>query len=400
MIRRLIWQWRSRVVELNIAVYDAGGQNAANKGYQDGGYDSLSKRVFLFPYRADGVPHGRLLAYSKEQEFTIAPSWESVDLTALLGATAEGWLGGAVLGGYVYLAPYETDASGSLAAADLAVRYNVALPIGAAGSYETHAIGGAFKGWASATHDGRYVYYCPVNNVANGVLHGRAVRYDTTLPFDDTGSWSAVALTSVHADAKGMQSCGFDGQYVHFAPFAKTVAIRYDTTLAWVVGSCEAVDLEALYVDARGYTGVVNTAAYVYYVPWKWVGPPITYQSVVARYVKGQPWATGWEFFDLSTLRSDAAGYQFGWTDARHVYMVPAYNGVDIPPLAFHDLTLPLNEGWRFQDMPSTYPVSTGGAWDGASFYTAPYGSTGNRGDVHRITLAPSGKGLRWPWRR
>ncbi len=74
-------------------------------------------------------------------------------------------------------------------------------------------------GFDGGVFDGRYVYYIPFLNDVGG-FDGYLLRYDTTQPFDDLGSWSAIDAGNVN----GMRTIGynggsFDGRYLYCAPW-------------------------------------------------------------------------------------------------------------------------------------------------------------------------------------
>ncbi|HEU4758414.1 MAG TPA: hypothetical protein VFT91_00370 [Dehalococcoidia bacterium] len=391
---------------LTVTSFDATQISPYCKGYQDAAFNG--QKAFFGPYRrkdvSGSVPHGWFLAYDTGKPFTSAGSWETADLAALVDPAAQGMLGVVIdsTTGKLLLVPYEKDIGYGKVPNDLAVLFDTSRPLTDPAAYQKYHIGGALVGWASGTFLHPHFYLCPVNNVSTGALHGRLVRYDVRKPFARRTSWQSFAVTAVHSDAMGFQSTGNDGRWVSFGPFARTVAVRYDSTKPFrSASSYDTVDLTDPQLggaNAKGYTGIVvapiprASGAYIYYVPWCWHGPgsTVTYLSTAARYDNRKPFTdpTAWEFFDMATVNAVAKGYEGGWYDNKTVNFVSTFNGVDPPPVASHDPGRPLNDpgAWTFTNVPVTYPPSTGAAFDvNAAAYAAPYGIDGDSGVVHRF---------------
>ena len=360
-------------------------------GFQMSAFDGTY--VYFFPYRKNGTAHGTVARYDTRLSFTDGSSWSTGNLATVVGATAVGFLGGIYLNGSCYFVPYET--VGKLAN-DLFVKFDVTKQLNDATAYQTFSGGGVFKGWATAAHDGRYVYYCPVNSIATGVLHGRFVRYDSTADFTVAGSWEEFTLTDLDTDAKGMQTVGFDGRYIYVVPYAKTILVRYDTTQSFTsASSYQTIDMtEFGGATARGYTGIEAvggpTNGYVYFCPWKDVSvAPVTYQSRVARFNTAHALDDphGWEFYTLTNIKTSAKGYEGTWTDGKYAYLLPTFNGFQRPPIARHQISKSLDDStsWSFFNATIVYPACTGATYVKPYVYPAPYGVNGNRGNVHRL---------------
>jgi hypothetical protein len=123
----------------------------------------------------------------------------------------------------------------------VAVRYDTAALINATGSYEKfQAFGPNTYGYNCAAFDGKYVYYAPYAGPVLTSFSGLMRRYDTTKAFTQSGSWltydvsavdaNAVAfdMTQKSVDAHGFLGMVFDGHFVYYVPYAKTVAVRFD----------------------------------------------------------------------------------------------------------------------------------------------------------------------------
>jgi hypothetical protein len=111
------------------------------------------------------------------------------------------------------------------------------------------------------------------------------LRYDTTLEFETVGAWSTfdAAANGVGDDPRGYAGAEFDGKYIYFAPFRKSMnsegysekfyhgeVLRYDTTLEFeTVGAWSTFDAAANGVgdDPRGYAGAGFDGKYIYFAP-------------------------------------------------------------------------------------------------------------------------------------
>ena len=71
-------------------------------------------------------------------------------------------------------------------------------------------------GFTGGVFDGRYIYLAPTSN---GVVNsGQVTRYDTTLSFTQSTSYSILSRSGINASAVGYQGAVFDGKSVYFVP--------------------------------------------------------------------------------------------------------------------------------------------------------------------------------------
>src|SRR5207244_2942073 len=103
-------------------------------------------------------------------------------------------------------------------------------------------------GFATGAFDGKYVYIAPQNAPQNGEPP-IAQRYDTSAAFGNSGSWTAFDISSVSAQARDFAGVVFDGRFLYFVPFKDANnaygghTVRYDTTKPFAqAGSWEAFD--------------------------------------------------------------------------------------------------------------------------------------------------------------
>ncbi len=231
-------------------------------------------------------------------------------------------------------------------------------------------LGGAF--------DGRYVYFTPIDHTS------KVVRYDTTLPFAASGSWSAFDAPGL-LGTQGFYGAAFDGRYVYFAggnglSGTPNLSARFDTKAGGgfaVAASWEKFNTLMLsdagadagdggdggdgggeagtYVGDQGFGGVFyDGTRYVYLVP-SGIGSGAT-QGRVTRFDAdgGFPDASAWSTFDLQMNVDPAlAGLAGGYFDGRYAYFMPQAG----TKAARYDSTLGFQDGGSW----TAYQVATDG---------------------------------------
>lgn len=254
--------------------------------------------VYLIPTNRGGANwHGNAARYNTSLEFTLAASWESLDLTTV-NAACVGYIGGCFDGKYIYYCP-RTGA----AAHGQALRFDTTKTF-VAGSFERYDMTGIdanCKGYSGCAFDGRYVYYAPTNN---GAYHGQVVRYDTAGSFTAAGSWATFNLATIDATYIGYYGCDFDGRYVYFSPFFNTayhgkllrydIGLPFDSTAAWSV-----LDLNGINANYRGYSGALHDGQNVYLVPYN---NSSAHGNVVKLSTKQGRSATRWQGFNTPKI--------------------------------------------------------------------------------------------------
>ncbi len=235
-------------------------------------------------------------------------------------------------------------------------------------------MGGAYLG---GTFDGRYVYFTPIDHTS------KVIRYDTTLQFAASGSWSAFDAPGM-LGTQGFYGAAFDGRYVYFAggnglSGTPNLSARFDTKAAGgftVAASWEKFNTLLLsdagadagdagdggdageagtYVGDQGFGGVFyDGTRYVYLVP-SGTGVGAT-QGSVTRFDAdgGFPDASAWSTFDLQLYVDPAlTGLAGGYFDGRYAYFMPQAG----TKAARYDSTLGFQDGGSW----TTYQLATDG---------------------------------------
>lgn len=244
--------------------FDLTRVNASYKGYDGcvvfGGY------LYLVPTN-NGSWHGYALRFDTSANFFATTSYTVFDMTAL-SASCVGYIGCTTDERYVYYTPRQGASVHGVFA-----RYDTWGSFTSASSWEIidmGAVNAAYKGYTDATYIGGYVYYSPTTN---GAYHGNVLRFDTRKSFTDSASWEAVNLATFNGLNVGYFGIGNDGRYVYLSPFYNTGyqgrAIRYDTSAPFTAAaSWEALTLNGIDSNLKGFTGIVSDGFNIFYVPY------------------------------------------------------------------------------------------------------------------------------------
>ena len=222
--------------------------------------------LYLVPFN-NGSPHGYALRFDTASNFYDPTNYTVFNMTAL-SASCVGYIGCAADERYIYYTP-RTGA----AAHGVFARYDTWGAFTLAASWEIidmGAVSAAYKGYSDATYIGGYVYYSPTTN---GAYHGNVLRFNTRLAFTAAASWEAVNLATFDADNIGYFGVGNDGRYVYLSPFFNGAyhgrALRYDTSGPFTAAaSWEALTLSGIDANLKGFTGIVSDGFSIFYVPY------------------------------------------------------------------------------------------------------------------------------------
>lgn len=377
--------------------HDAGATGGmATQGY--GGAVFEGRYVYFVPYQAAGGLHGRVLRYDTWGSFEAAASYAAHDASGTGGGGAAGYSGGVFDGRHVYFCP--AGGHGKV------LRLDTEGPFDAAGSYAVHDAdptdGLTARGFQGAAFDGRFVYFVPHNNGIGAGWNGIVLRYDTTQPFATSGGWDAWDAGATGGLATvGYSGAVFDGRYVYFAPIVDAAGrhgrvLRHDTTLpfqdaaSWSARDSGTTDGLA----TVGFKGAVSDGRYVYFVPYTPAAPACNVLRLDTLGDFGS--AASWRAFDAEPVDGvSTQGYHGATFDGRHVHFVP-YQAVGS---VWHGRVLTLDTAgpfadlasWHARDVGATDGLATkgyiGAAFDGRFVYMAPFRGTGGtfHGNVLRF---------------
>ncbi|MBS0625613.1 MAG: hypothetical protein JSS32_06150 [Verrucomicrobia bacterium] len=307
-------------------------------GYYGGLFDG--RYIYLIPYVGSGqFYNGFFVRYDTTLPFGLTTSYSTIDLAVSVNSNSVSFNGGVYDGKYIYLIPSYTEANTSSQSGYL-TRYDTTAPFSQSTSYtvfnststqnppySVNFVGGAF--------DGRYVYYVPYyTGPSNSV--GRIMRYDTTLSFSISASYSFFDATTVNSLCLGFNGAVFDGLYLYFVPYPSNITgafahiLRYDTSLTFSnSASYASFDVSLVNSNKIFYIGGFFDGRYVYFNPY-YNQSATTISGVVLRYDTTLSFqsASSYSQFDLTALNSNAQGFESGLYDGRYAYFVPQISSI------------------------------------------------------------------------
>ncbi len=158
-------------------------------------------------------------------------AWETLSTTTIhqtylnasFTATDQMYYGGTFDGRYIYFSPRNSasflryDTTRSFTSSSAWVACSMSTAQGSA------AVTNAFM---DAKFDGRYIYFTPMT------YSGKFVRYDTTMSFTSSSSWSRMSMSTLTGgDTNAIHySAGFDGKYMYFNPGVSDSFLRVRAT--------------------------------------------------------------------------------------------------------------------------------------------------------------------------
>jgi hypothetical protein len=368
----------TQLIEVEVAIL---GTTAANQhinvaqGYVQGGFNSGSAGV------------NKPLSLNTTEFF---------DTTANVSSGVGGFAGGVYDGRFVYFVPYSSDGA---TASGTVMRYDTFFRFTSASSYtcfDLTQVSTYCKGFYGGVYDGRYVYFVPFF-LGTGISSGTIVRYDTTTSFVASSSYSPFNTNSLNIGRFGFIGGVYDGRYIYYVPAydgtgrGSGTILRYDTTLSFTISSSYSVfNVSTIQSTCAGFHGGVYDGRYVYFVP-SYFQTPTGYSGTVARYDTTGSFAvaSSYSIFNLQSVARGCYGFKGAVFDNRYVYYVPG----DSTTLTRYDTLLPFNlvssyTTFNFLLVDSNHKGSNGALFDGRYIYFGIHG-TGNSTITRYDTLRP-----------
>ena len=327
---------------------------------------------------AEGYNQGGYGSGSVGTNKTMSSNTTAIFNTTTVDANSKAFQGAVFDGRYVYFVPNGTS---SLSPSGQITRYDTTLPFSSASSYtvfNTTTVNANSRYFSGGVFDGRYIYYVPTSG--GSLINGQITRYDTTLPFTSSGSYSFFDTTTVNANSNGFAGAIFDGRYVYFVPFNgggwSGQITRYDTTLSFTSsGSYSIFNTASVNANSGGFIGAVFDGRYIYFVPNR--TSSFTNNGQVTRYDTTSSFTSSgsYSFFDTTTVNAGSLGFWSGVFDGRYVYLIPA-NGIN-GQITRYDTTLPFSSASSYTVF-NTATVNAnsrsfyGAVFDGRYIYLIP----------------------------
>ena len=382
----------NKTMSLNTtAFYDltqGGTQSVA--GFCGGVFDG--RYIYYVPY-TNVAFHGTVVRYDTTSSFAAANSYAVYNLQQL-NSFAKGFWGGLYDGRYVYFSPFGGNT--------VFTRYDTAYSFTASTSYSIVDLSSITPGrirFTGGAFDGRYIYLSP--GAPRGTnINVTIVRYDTTLSFIATSSYSVFDTSLI--DASRVQYFGaiFDGRYIYFPPcddssYSNSGSVaRYDTTLPIsAADSYDVFNLTAVATTCRGYQGGVFDGRYIYYIP---NSVPVLNPIMFVRYDTIQPFGSvgSYTAFNLLSVDPSNLGQQAGAVfDGRYIYFGhdQTSGGFAKGTIIRYDITRPFNLSSSYTCFCVNQNVTfKGPVYDGRYVYFPPADlSSGASGTIVRIDAYP-----------
>ncbi len=228
-----------------------------------------------------------------------------------------GYLSGAVDQNYLYLCPHDNGSKhGKLTRISLSDFATVAVL-----DLPTAAADAALVGFRGIVVTGSYVYLVPFNS---GAESGKIPR----VALSNFVTVQVVDLTELHPNCKGYWGGCWDGKFLYLAPYfdgadSNGRVVRLDESV-WSKDQAYQIQLKDINVNWAGYWGCCTDGRYLYLAPGL---RGATRHGNLVR-IDLHDWsATGVQCMDLATVDADLKGFYGAFTDGRHVYLVPNYDG-------------------------------------------------------------------------
>ena len=358
---------------------DLGSFNGSLKGFLGGFTDG--RYAYLVPHY-NGAYHGLFTRVELNNWTTTGISFVNV---ATGNANAQGFHSGFTDGRYGYLVPHYNGAyRGILTRIDLQNFTTSGVSYLDVSTNNANA-----KCFIGGFTDGRYAYLVPWNNSA---YHGILTRVDLQ-NFTTSGVTYLDVSTAGNTNAKGFHGGFTDGRYGYLVPHSNGayhgILTRVDLQ-NFTISGVSYVNVSTGNANAAGFIGGFTDGRYGYLVP---------YNNSTARHgiftrIDLQNFTTsGVTYLDVSTAgNTNAKGFYGGFTDGRYAYLVPNNNGAYNGILTRVELDNFTTSGVTYMDV-STFGNTgakgfNGGFTDGRHAYLIPYNNGGYFGIFTRVFIA------------
>ncbi len=269
---------------------------------------------------------------------------------------------------------------------------------------ESEVPGSKVRGFAFGCHDGTYLYPAPCYLTASS-FHGRVLRYDARLPFENADSWELYDISNLNTPkAGGFHGAFVAGQHVYYVPLWQVgsspvtmgcVATRYNRALsfsnsgAWEFFNMatKTLDVNGRAISPKGYVmGDYDGQRYVYYFPWDNIYGAGGHHGILGRYDTLGDFddPASWDFVDMTKFSgySNAKGFHGGCYANGYLYLAP--HALSYDPFTFSGLAVQYNTNAAIgsQNSYKKFDITTkhlgansfyGAAFDGRYVWYAPY---------------------------
>lgn len=268
--------------------------------------------------------------------------------------------------------------------------------------YDLLSANSSWKLFKGSVFDGRYMYLIPAD--AQSGTSVVTVRYDTTLPFNDTASYTSFDLGANITGAYSFNMGIFDGRYVYYTPYfsgslESGLVVRYDTvksftsSASWTVFDIKS-NSSATGNATYSFHGAQFDGRYIYFIPTHGaVNGTAAYTGVMWRYDTTKAFVTSaaWSSIDLQTISTSfntcqCTGNAF---DGKYIYFGVNSNTIANSFIIRYDVTKTFSSttSYEYIDMKGigvvTYTAKitfSSFAFDGTHLYAYNYEAGGAEG--------------------
>lgn len=337
-----------------------------------------------------------IVQYNTTLPINETASWTYLDLTTLNAS----WIGlGTTVfdGRYLYMLPYDvTTAPGTV------VRYDTSLSFSSTASWTGVSLSMFNTSWVSYganCFDGKYIYLFPTY-ISAAESSTKILRYDTSQAFEWSGSWTSYDIGAHGSDCIGISGASYDGRYVYAITnnngTNKTGKfIRFDTSLSFSsTASWTIHDLSTINVDWVGFYDMVFDSRFIYFIPLLY---DADVNTTFVRYDTNCSFtsSTSYESYDILNIDSNGGGYFSGIFDGRYLYAIPYYNGLfHYGGMVRYDTFKPfnVNDSWSVVNLSAdnlTYRGFRASCFDGRNIYVSPCENGTANGTLCRVRVKP-----------
>jgi len=193
-----------------------------------------SSNLFACTYNYSNL--STIFTSSSVSSYNISSAYYWNSITPIgLDANISNFSGGSFDGRFIYLSPLSSK---------MLVRFDTTQNNASSG-FQTFPLNEVLNlstpDFRSCVYDGKYVYFIPSANINGSTVSSTILRYDTTLDFSQTYSYSNIQLSTIQNSSNssfvGFKGGMYDGKYIYLLPnqnssniqFANTI-LQYDTS--------------------------------------------------------------------------------------------------------------------------------------------------------------------------
>lgn len=261
-------------------------------------FDYIRNMTYFAAYRNINAASGIVLRYQNNLPFLQSSSWSFVDVRNALGGSSNltcGYSGMCFSGQYVFLAPFfdSNGYHGRVVRIDLTLAFNTAAVSG----FDASSISGlTTTGFTDCiVVNSQFVHFVPFRTASGN--SGKILRYDLTLPFTSTSSYSAFDTAAL----LGLPTYGFTSGilvngHIYLSPSVNSLILKYNATANLAsTTSYETFNITQFSGVSVNYAGAVFNNGYIIFVAR--VGPFLLYDTSGSF---TNP--SSWSFFNASMI--------------------------------------------------------------------------------------------------